>query len=65
MGATMSTAIKWLLKTVITPLLIDWLVALYKKLRKAKDFERKSKDNIQASEVYEKIPSSDTFDNLP
>jgi hypothetical protein len=61
----MSTFIKWLIKAVIAPLLIDWVVTLYKKAKRIKENEAKVKENEQAAEAYDKHPDIDTFNKLP
>jgi hypothetical protein len=61
----MATIFKWFLKSVIAPLVIDWLVVIYKKIKQIRAHNKRSDQAVKDANEYEKNPSTDTYNNLP
>jgi hypothetical protein len=61
----MATILKWLINSVIAPLIINWLVVIYKKIKQSRALVKRSDDAIKTADEYEKNPNTDTYNNLP
>jgi hypothetical protein len=61
----MATILKWFINSVIAPLIINWLVVIYKKIKQARANNKRSDENIKAADEYEKSPTADNLNNLP
>jgi hypothetical protein len=59
------SAAKWLVTSIILPMVQKWVATYIATQRKLRELRKKKEDNQNRNYEYEQAPSATTFDNSP
>lgn len=65
MQAILISSLKWLVTTILLPIVQNWVAAYFAAKKKIADYKETKAQAVKKAETYEQDPSSDNANNMP